>query len=75
MIRVTTHVYPRLTHQSLPHYHYPSCTLRLPLSASWSDSVWFWFWFWFCFCLSAFVAWRSGSKIPFWHSFGLLLYH
>ncbi|KAH6642876.1 hypothetical protein C7974DRAFT_112235 [Boeremia exigua] len=43
MIRVTTRVYPRLTLQSLSHYHYPSCTLHLPKSASRSHSVRSWF--------------------------------
>lgn len=63
MIRVTTHVYPRLTLQSLSHYHYLSCTLRLPLSASRLYSVRFWFWF--AFCLSAFV---HGVQARRYHS-------
>lgn len=29
----------------------------------------------FGFLSFVFHAWRSGSKIPFWHSFSLLLYH
>lgn len=74
MIRVTTHVYPRWTLWSPSHYHRPSCILYLPLLASRSlDPVLVLLLV--CFLLSVFLihAWRSGSKIPFWHSFGLPL--
>jgi hypothetical protein len=73
MIRVTTRTYThgRFGHRRITitfpvYYTYP-CR---PHGCTWSGlgSA-------FGFCLFVFYAWRSGSKIPFWHSFSLLLYH